>query len=123
MESRVNKLTYHIVTPEAMTIPCQQWKTPPAVLAVTYCTEEDGPELYPLEKGGKEAPELNTQLSAPQQMEVKTLLEQFGDVFSNEPGNTHLITHSIDTGEAKSSFPSATSSLAERKSIPCSQPE
>ena len=49
-------------------------------MAVTYCKEEtdevlgDGPELYPFE---------------------------FEEVFSNQPGNTQVATHSINTGDAK----------------------
>ena len=114
VESRINNLVYRIVTPERRkklrqyhVNSMKEWKTPPAVMAVTYCREEadevlgDGPELYPFERGCKESPTLNTQLSTSQQVQAKALLEEFEDVFSNEPGNTQLATHSINTGDAK----------------------
>ena len=113
VESRINNLVYCIVTPERRkklrqyhVNSMKEWKTPPAVMAVTYCREEadevlgDGPELYPFERGCKEieSPTLNTQLSTAQQVQAKALFE---DVFSNELGNTQLATHSINTGDAK----------------------
>ena len=114
VESRINNLVYRIVTPERRkklrqyhVNSMKEWKTPPAVMAVTYCKEEtdevlgDGPELYPFERGSKESLTLNTQLSTAQQVQVKALLEEFEDVFRNEPGNTQLATHSINTGDAK----------------------
>ena len=113
VESRINNLVYHFVAPERRKklrqyhVNSMKEKTPPAVMAVTYCREEtdevlgDGPELYPFERGCKESPTLNTQLSTAQQVQAKALLEEFEDVFSNEPGNTQLATHSINTGDAK----------------------
>lgn len=58
--------------------------------------ENFGPEVNKM-KGDKGYIEMNEPLETHQKEQLRKLEKEFSDVFSNKPGNTHLIEHSIQT--------------------------
>ena len=46
-------------------------------------------------------PTVNEHLTTGQHADVKKLLKEYSDVFSNKPGNTTLAEHRIETGSSK----------------------
>ena len=111
---KLNDVTYRVKTPERRKQVRQYhvnslkaWNALPQVAMVTYCEEEteeeaDGePYLYLFERGDQVDPEINTDLTEAQRGQVQQLVAEYKDVFSGEPGSTHLASHRIATGEAK----------------------
>ena len=48
----------------------------------------------------KDQPVISEQLDGEQREQLQTLLSDFGDVLSNEPGRTTITEHNIETGDA-----------------------
>ena len=66
--------------------------------------EDQGPELETLISKGKETVEdvkINPELSEGQQAEVRTLLEQYADIFTDVPRVTHVTEHVIELTTAE----------------------
>ena len=117
VEERVNDLTYRIATPERRKQTRQfhinslkEWKPPLSVMTVTFCDEEDENtddtylELQPYDVSGDEDVRCNEELTPDKLAALNQIKESFKDVFRNCPGNTPLLTHAIETGEAKPVF-------------------
>ena len=50
---------------------------------------------------GPDEPTISDHLSVEQQQSLRELIDEFRDVFNNNPGRTNLATHRIETGNAK----------------------
>ena len=79
-------------------------------MTVTFCDEEDENtddiylELQPYDVSGDEDVRCNEELTPDKLAALNQIKESFKDVFRNCPGNTPLLTHAIETGEAKPVF-------------------
>lgn len=62
---------------------------------------DDSGDVLLWKDGSDAQPCINVGLSADQQSDVKQLLAEYADVFSNKPGCTSLAEHRIETGSAK----------------------
>ena len=114
VQEKVTDVTYRISTPDrrkklrlyhanAMKL----WTTPVAVMAVRYCSEEENtgeeehlePQIYLFETTTETRPTINCRLTAEQKRQMEDLLDEFKEIFSDDPGCTMKAEHSIKTGE------------------------
>ena len=115
VQERVSDVTYRIATPERRKKSrlfhanmIKPWTTPVHILAV-QCTgdnDEAADELpvHTLETGQRARPNVNPHLTATQKEEIEDLLVELAGDFSDEPGLTDVVTHSIRTGDCPPVF-------------------
>ena len=110
VQEKVTDVTYRISTPDRRKTlrlyhanAMKPWTTPVAVMAVRYCSEEEEehlePQIYLFETTTETRPTINCRLTAEQQKQMEDLLDEFKEIFSDDPGCTTKAEHSIKTGE------------------------
>lgn len=116
VEEQVSDVTYRIATPDRRkksrlfhTNMIKAWTTPATIMAVQCVTEdENGAKeelpIYTLETGQKDQPNVNPHLTKEQHHQIEDLLKELDEDFSNQPGFTTEVTHSIRTGDSPSVY-------------------
>ena len=66
-----------------------------------FTTQTEGDDIMLWDDRGDEDPSISEHLTTEQRLSLQQLIEDFRDVFNNEPGRTTLAEHQIKTGSAK----------------------
>ena len=109
---KVTDVTYLVATPDRQKKQrlfhvngLWHWEEPVSIYSVQFCDEETGvgsePCLHPFERGSEGLPNISEDLPEDKRAQLLDLVHRHQKVFDSTPGETHLLEHSIPTGDHK----------------------
>ena len=79
----------------------REWIIPASSYFSAEDVSLDDDDIVFWERSGDSPPKVSDLLTTPQAGELQTLLQEFSDVLSSEPGRTTIVEHTIDVGGAR----------------------